>query len=324
MSTGVSRDDAAQVKKDTQRKGPNYPRLNLQAGNKNEQEFLIKLLPRLAPPSTTVMRPNKEGVMTPYNKPWFFYGSHFKCGPERDQSLICLNEQPEEIKLNKKGCLACRDSRKVLKNRDDYTKEQIDRAKDFQYQSRGLWACYDLDKRKMVEYLDVTEFAIAEILNEHFQDSAGNFYDLTNIKDACCLRIKRVGSGFLSKYKYKAMFDPKYAILPSDVPIIKSTYKPPEYWITPLPVEEFNQIYTGVFGTQSADSSIDEPAQRERPVQNTASGLDDLSSMAGQGAAQPPQQPVQRERAPQQEPVAPPTSNSGNNALLDELASLGM
>lgn len=252
-------------------------KFNTQAGNKENQDFFLRLLPRI---------PNSPGEFC--EGPFYNFFVHFDCGADGKQSMVCLNRTREEFKSNKMKCPACTKIRKVLNNEDQFRSDTVDKCKKQRAKDRVLWVAYDLSSKKECEALEVSGQANDEIIKE-FQDSAGVFYDLTKPSNPCCLKVSRSGSGFNSKYHWRGLVDGRFALQNLDVEKIKKSYKHPELWVKRLSPEEFKDIFESAFEVEMADGAVDQSI-----VPNSVDSGDPFSDMKGPEAAAP----TQRSRGP--------------------------
>jgi len=248
-------------------------KFNTQDGDKTEQNYYVKLLPRIPP--------------TPKDKtkgPFYEFWVHRNCGPDAAQALVCLNTDREEFKSNKRQCPACKRIRKILNSEDGrYSTEDIDRAKSQRAQNRVVWVVYDLNKRQGCEILEQSGQANDLIIGQ-FRDQGGDFLDLTILKNNTCLHINRKGSGINTRYQFSGLCHQKFQLTNSDAAKIKPTYAYPELCVKRLSPEEFANIYESQFEVESNNSVIDDgPTPAVDGDSNNA--LDDLDGLTGDAPA---------------------------------------
>lgn len=300
--------------------GRKYPRLNLQSGDKKEQIFRVKMLPRLA----------NDGKY-PYHE---FY-MHYSCGPDQDQSFVCLNETYDQLKSNEKRCPICSHTRKITRNADDYTEKQVELAKKQSGKTRIMLAVYSLDDRKTIQMLEVSGQAFEEILEVCRDDETGKYLEVDYIKGDYAIQIRRKGSGFNSKYFYKLLQSPKWKLDPEDGENIKTSILLPETVIERLDAETLNQKMFGEFNTTGGvDDSPAPGGDGEGTARPPASSgaLDDLDAMAGgeappattPAAATPParQRQAQTPPAQTQPSQAPAATPPAVDNVLDDLDAM--
>jgi len=236
MATGMGADSIQRKREQRKLGGAKYPRLNLQSGDKTQQDFCVKPLPRIAAESAEC----KEAM--------YEYFVHRNCGPDNDATLVCPNRTEAEKTANTNKCPICSYTKKILRNQTEYTENVIKLTKDKTPRERVNWPVLDLYNPKEVQMLEVSGQALEEILDA-FEDQAGQTLDLSDLSQACALRIRRNGSGFTSKYSYKALVGPEFAMGEGHIQILKNTYITPESVVERLDPEVLAQRFTGEFGT---------------------------------------------------------------------------
>lgn len=244
-----------------------YPRYNLQSGDKAKYDFFVNLMPRLIK--------SKVGIQEPF----FEYFQHFGCGPDGDQSFTCLNETREDKKTNAKKCPQCAECRKILRNQDEYKEHEIDVAKRKMARDRVNWPVYDLDRRKIVEMLEISGQALDDILDEFGEDE--DYEDLTDLASDAALKIHRKGIGQNCSYKRKAVFDKKYKLDREDLTNIKDSYFTPESVVEKKTREEIIQIVTGEFEVETRDVEEKNPRRSEEPDRDIS--VDELENISSDG-----------------------------------------
>ena len=280
-------------------------KFNTQDGDKTEQNYYVKLLPRIPP--------------TPKDKskgPFYEFWVHRNCGPDAAQALVCLNTNHEEFKANKRQCPACRRIRKIL-NSDDgtYSADVVERAKSQRAQNRVVWTVYDLNKRQGCEILEQSGQANDLIIGQ-FKDQGGDFLDLTLLKNNTCLNVNRKGSGINTRYQFSGLCHEKFKLTNNDGAKIKASYMYPELAVKRLSPEEFTNIYESQFEVETSNPVIDDgPTPADQG--DSTDALDDLGSLTDDSPAPAPK--VSRQA---QAPAAAPAQQEDNADLentLDEL-----
>ena len=220
-------------------------KFNTQTGDNNKQVFIIRLLSRL----------KKE---TPLCDGMFYEGFvHFGCGADGKQAVTCLNKTNDEFKSNKAKCPGCAKVYKVLRN-EKYTEDDPIYKKALKQKAsrRNIWPIYSLDKRKEVEFLELSGKGINDII-EQFSDEEGNFLDLSKSK-GCALRITRTHKGINSEYSYKGLRSKKYLLTPEDIANIKKTYLAPEDALIRSTAEDIQNLFESQLEVDTvADSEME-------------------------------------------------------------------
>ena len=264
-----------------------YPRMNLQSGDKKEQVFYLKLLPRI---------PLKDP-----RAPWHTYNKHHNCGPAMDKNFICLNIDEAERKKNRKNCVQCMEDRKVLFNKDQYDEKRIEKAKKQAANGRVNWPVFDLDKRKRVEMLERASVVLDDII-DLFKEKEKRF-DLTDLRAGYALKVKRVHSGISSKYTYSRVEGDEYKLTKEDIAAIIKTYIAPEQYDPDevLDIDAIRELVSEAYGVQveAGESAAD------ASVSTTPASEQDIETMLGGGASAPAQQ-----EKPKENPIEKPKTVS--------------
>jgi len=284
--------------KETHQRGGDFDKFNLQSGNKMEQIFHVKLLPRLAPPTAEC------------NAAFHEFFNHYKCGPDSDQTMTCLNHNLDDIKKNAKRCPACSITKKIIRNSS--VEQDVDIAKGKSARRRVNWPVFDLDKRKQVEIMEIGGRSFDDDLLTKFRDAAGKELDLADLTIPCCVEITRRNSGEYSRYQFAVLIDQQWAITTDDIPKIQQTYVAPESVVKRISLAEFNENFHGTFDVSEGNEPpvAVVPGQPATPEQLAA--LNAAQSAASSGRKRP--------GAPASAPAAPAAGATASLADLQKLA----
>lgn len=283
--------------RDSRSNSEGFPKFNKQAGDKELQSFIIRLMPKLK---------NKE-IESPFAE--FFM--HNNCGPDGDQYFVCPNETKDDKKRNSKKCPQCAECKKIMRDQESYKESQVALAKKKYAGSKAYWPVYSLDTRKKIEILEVSKTGLDDILFEFGGGNTGDvFRDLTDLKSNMALKIIRKHSGKASEYKYKVVQDDKYKLTKEDIMNIRDSYLTPESCISRISAADIESIVYGEIevsnnGGKDIEQNPSEPDSKPAAGDDAFDDLDDLDK-ADKGSKKEKEAPPARERSRSAEQTPPP------------------